>query len=129
MVKIDFCYDSDGSVKIRFDHEKGDGVMKMIDKIRPELKEELKGTGTVLKGFEVQNPLVTFADRYNRDYYKDLSDERCQNDAWICDTLGEFWKDSPDDPGKPKQSVMKVLTRVLEVYLKEHEELLELREK
>lgn len=127
MVMMDFRYDSDGSVNIRFDPEKGDGVSQIVDRIKPEFRNELKDTGSVLRGYEVQNPLVTFANRYKGDYYKDASEERCQTDAWVCDTLGEFWKDSPDDRGQYKQGVMKVLARVMEVYLKEHEELMELR--
>ncbi len=130
MILMDFYHDQDDNIKVSFSPGKDDPLTESAGKLKPEFRNEDKqGTGIELKAYEIQNPLVTFSQRYKGDYYKDLSDDYVQTDAWVCDTLGEFWKESDDDPGQWKQSAMTVLARLMEAYLKEHEELLELRER
>ena len=72
--------------------------------------------------------LVTFSKRYKISYYEKASEDYVQTDAWICDTMGEFWKDSEKDLGQPAKNVFTILARLSNAYLSEHEELLRLRE-
>ena len=129
MLVMDILQDPDGEVAVRFNPENTESVSVLRNSLKPEFLDALRPAfQDSLKGYEIQNPLVTFANRYEGDYYKDLSEDYVQTDAWVCDVLGEFWKESEDSPGHSKQGVLAVLTRLIKAYLREHEELLALRE-
>ncbi len=114
MLEINILQSRDGEVNVTFDSKE---TIKA-----PRLKDSLKR-------FEITNPLITFSNRYTGKYYSDRPEDEIQLDAWTCDTLSVFWKESPEDIGQPKADVMTVLSRMADMYLKEHEELLELRER
>ena len=52
---------------------------------------------SVLSNYVIENPLVTFTNRQKGEYYNNVSEEYLQADAWVCDTLGRFWKNSDQD--------------------------------
>ncbi len=82
-----------------------------------------------LKRFEIMNPLITFANRYKGKYYSGYSEDEIQTDAWASDALSVFWKETPEDTGQDRADVVTIISRMADSYLREHEELLELRER
>ena len=114
MLELNVLQDGDGGINVSFDTK--DNVKS------PRLRDSLKR-------FEITNPLVTFSLRHRGKYYEGRSEEEIQTDAWVCDTLSRFWKESEQDMGQPRADVMTVLSRMADAYLQEHEELLELRDR
>lgn len=115
MLFIDTYQDPQGNIKIQY---------------VPNTPKDIKPLRDCLRILEIQNPLCLFAYRHENGYYDKLTeDETQQRDAWIADTLSQFWKRTEDDPGQPQMNAFSVLARMTNTYLAEHEELLDLREK
>ena len=94
----------------------------------PQQWESIGQLKSILSNYNIENPLVTFSQRHKGEYYNNVSEEYVQADAWVCDTLGKFWKESDKDMGQPSQNALIILQRMTDAYLDEHYELLELRE-
>ena len=107
-----------------FQNHKGDIAVQY----NPKKPESIGRLREWLGNYMIENPLVTFSKRYKISYYEKASEDYVQTDAWICDTMGEFWKDSEKDLGQPAKNVFTILARLSNAYLSEHEELLRLRE-
>ncbi len=107
-----------------FQNHKGDIAVQYNPKKLESIGRLREGLGNYM----IENPLVTFSKRYKISFYEKASEDYVQTDAWICDTMGEFWKDSEKDLGQPAKNVFTILARLSNAYLSEHRELLQLRE-
>ena len=114
MLYFDFDQTANGDVNVRVESNQ---------KVKaPRLRD-------CLKRFEITNPLITFSNRHKGKYYSGCSEDVIQTDAWASDALSVFWKETPEDAGQAKADVVTILSRMADIYLKEHDELLYLRER
>jgi hypothetical protein len=95
---------------------------KIIVQYNPENADKIQNLRAGLHQYSLKNPLVTFSEHCDGVRFKDYDEETTGEMAWIVDTLGQLWKNNPEE------NVFTILSRMTDAYLCEHEELLDLRE-
>lgn len=113
MLLLDFYHTACGSTTIQFNPE--------CDEAIPLLRESLKH-------YQIQNPALTFTNRYKYVPQKS-DDDLILKEAEISDLISrQFFRESADAEQERVQNVLVILSRLLHVYLTEHQELQKLKE-